>query len=252
VLLTLTLSLCAGGYGAAVGALLPRTVYRFAVRREQPRLAHCPDGHPLPRTPRGWLGPARCAQCVSDGSPGAVYGPRARWLLLTGATVCAALAATVGPRPELAVWLLVAPFGLLLAAVDLRVRRLPDVLTLPLAVATAALLGLASILPGANGSWEDALLGGVVLAGSYLVLFLVHPRGFGFGDVKLALTAGVALGWYGWQALFAGAFLGFLLQAGWGAALIVAGRAGRKTALPFGPFMVLGAALTVLLAGAGI
>lgn len=248
----LALILGAAGYGTAVGALLPRSVYRFAVGREQPRPTRCPSGHPLPGSPGGWLGPARCASCRSEAGTDAAYGPRAGRTALTSALVCTALAAAVGARPELAVWLLIAPFALLLAVVDIRVRRLPDALTLPLAAATAALLGVASILPGAGGSWVRALLGGVVLAGSYFVLFLIHPRGFGFGDVKLALTAGVALGWYGWQAVFAGAFLGFLLHAAWGVTLILAGRAGRKTALPFGPFMVFGALLVVMPAASGV
>ncbi|HEV7627931.1 MAG TPA: A24 family peptidase [Streptomyces sp.] len=262
--MTLTLALCAAGYGVAVGALLPRTVLRLAVPREQRRTVRCPAGHPLPSSWRGWVGPARCARCGSCDSPTdtdnstdnstgtGAHGPGTAGLVSTGAVVCAALAASVGPRPELAVWLLVAPFGLLLAAVDIRVSRLPDVLTLPLAAATLALLGVASTLPGADGSWVRALLGGAVLPGSYFVLFLVHPSGFGFGDVKLALFVGVALGWYGWQTLFAGAFLGFLLHATYGLGLILAGRAGRKTALPFGPFMLLGAALLVMLAGADV
>ncbi|HWM40420.1 MAG TPA: A24 family peptidase [Streptomyces sp.] len=271
MLLTLTLALCAAVYGATVGALVPRAVYRLAVARGQPRPDRCPAGHPLPGSWRGWAGPARCARCEDgeDGEGGArppthahapthtraasdaaSYGPHTLTLVLAGAAVCAALAATLGPRPELAVWLLITPFGLLLAAVDIRVRRLPDVLTLPLAAATAALLGLASNLPGADGSWVRAMLGGVALAGAFFLLFLVHPRGFGFGDVKLALTPGVALGWYGWQPVLAGAFLGFLLFAAYGGVLILAGRAGRKTALPFGPFLLLGAVLGVLPAGA--
>lgn len=277
MLLTLTLALCAASYGAAVGALVPRAAYRFAVARGQSRPDRCPAGHPLPGSWRGWAGPARCVRCAggesstdtyahahADRSKGVTdadadhraaadttaYGPHALPLALSGAAVCAALAATLGPRPELAVWLLITPFGLLLAAVDIRVRRLPDVLTLPLAAVTPALLGLASNLQGADGSWVRALLGEFALAGAFFVLFLVHPRGFGFGDVKLALTPGVALGWYGWQPVLAGAFLGFLLFAAYGAVLILAGRAGRKTALPFGPFLLLGAVLGVLSAGA--
>lgn len=255
--LTSTLVLCAAAYGAAVGALLPRAVYRLAVPRGRPPNGHCPSGHPLPDGPRGWAGPARCARCErggeeSAGPATALHGFRTAPLALTGAAVCASLAATVGPRPESAVWLLVTPFAMLLAAVDVAVRRLPDLLTLPLAAATAALLGAASVLPGAGGSWGRALLGGVVLGTGCFVLFLAHPRGFGFGDVKLALTAGVALGWYGWQPLLVGAFLGFVLHAGFGLGLILAGRAGRKTALPFGPFLLLGTALTVCLAGAAV
>ena len=248
MLLTGTLSVCAAGYGAAAGVLLPRAVHRLAVGPGLPPRTHCPAGHALPPSWRGWAGAARCPRCPPAS---AAYGPGGRFYVVAGALLCAGLAAAVGPRPELAVWLLLAPFGLLLASVDRRVRRLPDVLTLPMAVATAALLGVASLLPGAGGSWVRALLGGAALAGAYFLLFVVHPRGLGFGDVKLALTLGVALGWYGWPPLLAGAFLGFLLLACYGGALMLSGRAGRRTLVPFGPFMVLGAALGLLLGGAG-
>ncbi|NNJ06772.1 prepilin peptidase [Streptomyces sp. PKU-MA01144] len=163
------------------------------------------------------------------------------------ALACAALAAAVGPRPELAVWLMLVPVAVLLALVDRNVHRLPDQLTLPLAAAAAVLLGGAALLPGAGGSWTTALLGGPVLGAAYLVLFLVNPNGMGFGDVKLALSLGVALGWYGWEVLFVGAFAGFLLGAVYGLGLIVLRGAGRDTAIPFGPFMISGTLIGLLL-----
>ncbi|WP_226485915.1 prepilin peptidase [Streptomyces parvulus] len=175
-----------------------------------------------------------------------VYGPRTTPLALLTALVCAALAAATGVRPELAVWLLLAPAGVLLAAVDLKVRRLPDPLTLPLAGAALALLGLAALLPEHAGEWTTALLGALALGAGYLLLFLINPAGMGFGDVKLALTAGAVLGWYGWPTLMLGTFAGFLLGAFYGGALLVARRASRKTAIPFGPFLIAGAFLGVL------
>ncbi|NGO72744.1 prepilin peptidase [Streptomyces sp. SB3404] len=224
------------GYGAAAGASLPRAAYRLSVEPGEPWRSRCPAGHDV----RGWLGAAPCRE--------GARGERARFAAV-GALVCAALAAAVGARPELGVWLLLAPAGLLLAAVDRRVNRLPDVLTLPLAGATAALLGVAALLPGAGGAWVRALLGGAALAGAYGVLFLVSPRAVGFGDVKLALPLGVALGWYGWDVLITGALLGFLLLGGYGGTLLLARRATWGTALAFGPFMVLGALLGVALGG---
>ncbi|MGP3984220.1 prepilin peptidase [Streptomyces sp. KR80] len=179
------------------------------------------------------------------------YGPWSVPTSLGAALACAALAAAAGARPELAVWLLLVPFFVVLTLVDGAVHRLPDVLTLPLLAAAAALLGAAALLPGHAGSWTRALLGGLALGGAYLVLFLVHPSGMGFGDVKLALTLGVVLGWYGWPVLFAGAFAGFLLGALYGMGLVLTRRGDRKTALPFGPFMVFGALLGVLLGGLG-
>ncbi|WP_063749902.1 A24 family peptidase, partial [Streptomyces sp. C] len=167
------------------------------------------------------------------------------------AAVCAALAAAGGPRPEGAVFVALAPVLVLLSLVDLAVHRLPDVLTLPLAAACAALLGAAALLPGAAGSWRLALLGGLALGASYLVLFLINPAGMGLGDVKLALALGVALGWYGWGVWAAGAFLGLLYGAVYGLGLLLSGRAGRDQGFAFGPFMAAGALTGVLLGGFG-
>ncbi|MEV8415472.1 A24 family peptidase [Streptomyces niveus] len=177
---------------------------------------------------------------------GARYAPSLPVVLVT-ALVCGALAAATGPRPELAVWLLLAPFAVLLALVDRNVHRLPDQLTLPLAAASAALLGIAALLPNAGGSWPTALLGGLALGACYFVLFLINPNGMGFGDVKLALSLGVVLGWYGWLLLFVGAFAGFLFGSLYGLGLMALRRANRKSAIPFGPFMIAGALVGVAL-----
>lgn len=256
----LAVVLVAALWGAAAGALLPRAAYRFSAPSGEAWRTACPGGHPV----RGWLGAARCRTCTR--SPAAVeptydattgaeyhqappavpYGPSRVVLAPVTALVCAALAAATGPRPELAVWLLLAPAGVLLAVVDLKVRRLPDPLTLPLAGAALVLLGLAALVPEHAGEWTTALLGALALGAGYLVLFLVNPAGMGFGDVKLALAAGAALGWYGWPTLMLGTFAGFLLGALYGGALLVARRADRKTAIPFGPFLIAGAFLGVL------
>ncbi|SEC69874.1 leader peptidase (prepilin peptidase) / N-methyltransferase [Streptomyces sp. 2131.1] len=212
-------------WGAATGLLVPRAAYRFAVPPGEPWRTDCPAGRPF-------TGPAphRLAPVVT-------------------ALACAALAWATGTRPELAVWLVLAPVGVLLASIDHRVHRLPDMLTLPAAGAAAVLLGLAALLPEHAGSWLSALLGGLVLGGFYLLLFLVNPDGMGLGDVKLALSLGAVLGWYGWAVVFAGGFAGFLFGAGYGLALVVLRRAGRKTGIPFGPFMIAGAFLGVLFGG---
>lgn len=181
-------------------------------------------------------GPSCAARATSPPSPSSSSPPSS-----------AARSPPPPPRPELAVWLLLAPFAVLLALVDRNVHRLPDQLTLPLAAASAVLLGIAAPLPHDGGSWPTALLGGLVLGACYFVLFLINPNGMGFGDVKLALSLGVVLGWYGWLVLFVGAFAGFLLGSLYGLGLMALRRANRKSAIPFGPFMIAGALLGVLL-----
>ncbi|MFF0504708.1 prepilin peptidase [Streptomyces fimicarius] len=251
-------------WGAVTGLLIPRAAYRFAVEPEEPWRTACPAGHPLTGPVRGWLGPARCAPCATPGTPAAPEGDTAAGTAAPGAppgyapgvlaplvtvVACVALAAATGARPELIGWLALAPVAVLLAVVDRRVHRLPDPLTLPLAAAAVLLLGGAALLPGHAGSWTSGLLGGLALGGFYFLLFLINPNGMGFGDVKLALALGVALGWYGWTVLFLGGFAGFLFGAAYGLSLVLLRRAGRRTGIPFGPFMIAGA-LTGLLLGA--
>ncbi|MFI9254874.1 prepilin peptidase [Streptomyces sp. NPDC053069] len=235
-------------WGVLTGALLPRAAYRFAVPSGEPWRDRCPDGHPL----RGWIGRTGCGACGEEGQvQGRGHGQRTEVLpaALATALTCAALAAATGTRPELAVWLLLAPVGVLLAVVDLRVQRLPDPLTLPLAAAALALLGLAALLPEHAGHWLTALYGALALGAGYYALYRINPAGMGFGDVKLAVGMGVVLGWYGWSTVLLGAFAGFLFGALYGGALVVVRRAGRKSAIPFGPFLLAGA-LTGLLIGA--
>lgn len=194
-------------------------------------------------------GPAPAGPASRSRAPGSpVYAPRILAPVVTVA-VCVVLAAATGARPELVGWLALTPVAVLLAVVDRRVHRLPDPLTLPLSGAAVLLLGGAALLPGHAGSWTSGLLGGLTLGGFYLLLFLIHPDGMGFGDVKLALALGVVLGWYGWAVLFVGGFTGFLFGAAYGLGLVLLRRAGRRTGIPFGPFMMAGA-LTGLLLGA--
>ncbi|MFI1013883.1 prepilin peptidase [Streptomyces sp. NPDC020965] len=275
-----TLIAAAALWGTAMGLLVPRAGYRLSVGTDEPWRGTCSAGHPFTGPARGWLGGPRCPSCAATPPAGTAEtppptdaAPPARTeeapsparteepprpapapvtapvtVGITG-LACAVLAAATGPRPELAVWLILAPFAVLLALVDRTVHRLPDRLTLPLAAAAAVLLGAVAPLPDAAGSWPTALLGGLALGAGYFVLFLIHPNGLGFGDVKLALSLGVVLGWYGWGVLLVGAFAGFLFGSVYGVGLMLLGRADRKTAIPFGPFMI-GGALAGLLLGA--
>lgn len=239
---TLFVILVGAVWGAVAGSLLPRAAYRFSVPAGEAWRDVCPAGHPLGGRLGGWLGRARCTGC-------AAYGPSTPLLATATALVCAALAAATDTRPELAVWLLLAPVGVLLAVVDLRVQRLPDALTLPLAAAALALLGLVALSPEHTGDWATALWAALALGAGYFVLFLINPGGMGFGDVKLALGAGAVLGWYGWATVMLGTFAGFLLGALYGGVLVAVRRAGRRTAIPFGPFL-LGGVFVGLLIGA--
>ncbi|MGW1884005.1 prepilin peptidase [Streptomyces sp. NPDC001970] len=243
--------------GPARGWLGPARCASCAVAAPAPATAPAPAPAPVPSAGQAPDAPEDTASesgtteagTTEDTAPEREPVPYRPSLLVPALTalVCAALTAAAGARPEAAVWVLLAPVAVLLALIDRNVHRLPDHLTLPLAGAAAVLLGGAALLPGAAGSWTNALLGGLVLCAAYFVLFLINPNGMGFGDVKLALSLGVALGWYGWGVLFVGAFAGFLLGAAYGLGLVVLRKAGRKSAIPFGPFMISGALIGLLL-----
>jgi len=170
------------------------------------------------------------------------YGAGVPLVATVTALVCAALAAATGTRPELAVWLLLGPVAVLLAVVD----RLPDPLLLPLAGAALALLGVVAFVPEHAGHWPTALLGALAVGGGFFALSRVDLGGPGVGEVKLALGAGAVLGWYGWPTVMLGTFAGFLLAALYGGVRGVARRAGRGTAIPFGPFLLAGTLLGLL------
>jgi leader peptidase (prepilin peptidase)/N-methyltransferase len=140
--------------------------------------------------------------------------------------------------------LTMAGFLVALTLVDLETRLLPNKLTLPAAV-TAVVLGL---LVDASGE-PERLLAGAVAGGFFLVVALAYPRGMGLGDVKLAAVLGLFLGREVAAALLvglaAGAVVGVVVMRRKGVA------EGRKTAIPFGPFLALGA-VAALLAGEGM
>lgn len=152
-----------------------------------------------------------------------------------------------GPAWELPAYLYFAAVTVPLAVIDLRTLRLPNVLTLSAYPIVAALLLLPALAEGSWSSYARAMLAGVIVLALFLVLHLVNPSGMGLGDVKLAGPMGAVLGWVSWQAVFVGVVVGFVLAAGVGLAMLAARRANRKSALPFGPFMLAGAWTAILI-----
>ncbi len=148
-----------------------------------------------------------------------------------------------GPTWHLPAYLYLAAIAVALALIDLDVHRLPDAIVLPSYPVLAVLLLGASALEGDGGAALRAVVGGAGLYLLYLALALARPGGMGFGDVKLAGLLGAALAWHSWAALAAGAFAAFLLGGAVGLALVAVHRAGARTAIPFGPFMLLGSGL---------
>lgn len=92
-----------------------------------------------------------------------------------------------------------------------------------------------------GGSLARAAWGAALLFVFFLLVAMAAPGAMGFGDVKLAGVVGGMTAYLSWGALLTSAFGAFLLGAVTGLVLIAGGRAGRMTAVPFGPFMLVAA-----------
>ena len=184
----------------------------------------------------------RCRDCAA---PIAVRYPVVE---AVNALLFAAVLLRVGVTWPLPAFLYLAAVGLALALIDLDVHRLPSAIILPSYPVVVALLALASWNPGGLSSWDGMLRAGVgalSLLGFYAILAVVRPGGMGMGDVRLAGLLGLALGWLGWGPLAVGAFAAFLLGGTYSVFLLATRRATRRSGIPFGPWMLLGASVGV-------
>jgi leader peptidase (prepilin peptidase) / N-methyltransferase len=239
--LLLVTSLAAAGLVA--GGAQRAVIVRYAVPAGEPPLRYCPAcGRQLLAARQMALAPcARCAAC------GQRTGPPPLTVELTTALLLGALAARVHPGLVLAAACWLALCSVPLAYIDAKVHRLPDILTGSAFAGTAAILLTAA---AAGGTWHvlaRAVLGSIALSGFYLVLAVISPSGMGMGDVKAAAGLASMLAWNGWSVLLGGGFAGFLFAAVYGTVLLISGRATRRQQIPFGPFMIAGAFLAVLL-----
>ena len=168
-------------------------------------------------------------------------------VVLAAAVAAGLLVWRIGARPDLPAFLLLGIAGTALAAIDIATKRLPDPLTYSLYGAGAALLGVAAAVTDGGGvRFGFALIG---LAGLWLlfaVQYVIAPDKIGRGDVKLAGALGLHLGWLGYDAWMLGVLAMFVLAGLVAAALLALRRAGRGSELPYGPFMLAGTLVGVL------
>lgn len=235
-----------GGLGLAVGSFLNVVIYRVPQGMSVVRPPSACPGCRTPIAPRdnipvlSWLllrGRCRtCGSAISARYPAVEVLNAALWLALA--------AWAVGPTgiPALLPLLLVlGSAGVALFFIDLEHHRLPDAIVLPLYPVTLVGLVAAGLI---TGEWPlvPVLIGVsawvTVIGGLW---FVSGGRGMGFGDVKLAPVLGATLGWVGVSAAVVALFAAFALGAIVGLALMAARRANRRSALPFGPFLLVGA-----------
>ncbi|RLP72158.1 prepilin peptidase [Mycetocola manganoxydans] len=141
----------------------------------------------------------------------------------------------------LVAFLWLAGVSVALALIDLDTHKLPNAIVLPSYVVGGVLLAAAGILNGDVDALVRAGIGMGAMWFAYFLMAMLYPGGMGFGDVKLAGVLGIYLGFVGWGALLVGAFAAFFFGGIYAIALVILKKAGRKSGIPFGPWMLVGA-----------
>jgi leader peptidase (prepilin peptidase)/N-methyltransferase len=151
-----------------------------------------------------------------------------------------------GLAPVLPAFLAMGTTVVILSAIDLEHRRIPNRVLAPASILACLLLVGAAVISSDYRSLGNGALGALLYGLPLLAIALFAPGGMGGGDVKLALYLGAHLGWLSLPHVAVGAFLAFLMGGTVGLGLLVARRKGRKDLIPFGPFMAAGALVATL------
>lgn len=190
--------------------------------------------------------------------------PMLSWLLLGGGChACGTRISAIYPLTELACGVLFAAAALLFAdvgaalllapvlavlvaisVIDIRTKRIPNRIVYPSFAAAAVFVAVADGV-GSELDVVRAGIGALAYGAGLLIVAMISPRGMGMGDVKLAGLIGLACGSLGLRFVGVAAGVGILL-GGMGAIGALLAGAGRKSALPFGPFLAAGAVVAVL------
>jgi leader peptidase (prepilin peptidase)/N-methyltransferase len=238
--------------GLVLGGELEILVERLGARRRFDRpWWRCPScGHPR----SGWgLVPAARALVWRPGCPSCgastPYAWRPAVMAVVSALVLGGFAARIGADAALAPFAVLGLSLVAISAIDLERQIIPNRLVYPTLAALVVLFVVASAVDDRWDALAWAAVAGAVAFASFLAVHLAVPRGMGFGDVRLAGVLGLATGWLGYGRAFVGFLAAFVLGALIGIVAIVVTGAGRKTRIPFGPFLAAGAVVTVLWGG---
>lgn len=243
-----------GILGLIIGSFLNVVAYRLPVGISLLRESRCPaceaPVRPWQNVPvLSWVAlRGRCAHCNAPISWRYPVVELATGLLFAAIAVLLPWA----PLPlgagvvVLVAFLWFAASTIALALIDLDTHRLPNAIVLPGYAVGITLLTVACLLGADWWAVARAGIGMAALFGVYGLLWLVRPGAMGAGDVKLAGLVGLHLGWLGWGPLAVGAVAAFVLGGLFGIGLLVSRRAGRKSAIAFGPWIIVGAWTGVL------
>jgi leader peptidase (prepilin peptidase)/N-methyltransferase len=251
----------AGVFGLMVGSFLNVVIYRVPIGKSivYPASAcpNCGSGiHAYDNVPvLSWLalrGKCRnCSEPISARYPLVELGTGLLFFVvaLPLANQLAAIQPTVDMIASglvLVAYLYLAAISVALTFIDIEHHRLPNAIVMPAYAVGAALLGTAGLLTGDYTSLLRALIGAGALGLGYFLISILWKGGMGMGDVKLAGVLGLFLGWSGWGSLITGSLLAFVLGGVFGVVLILLHKSTRKSGIPFGPWMLLGAWVGVL------
>lgn len=230
-------ALVAGGVGALSGAFVPQLIARLPepTPEPEPSLTPAPDeaaySRPVDEPKEPYVEVAA--------------RPGLRWkTALASGAAAALIGGRVGWHPALLFLLYLVPVCVALSVVDWRTRYLPTRLIAPSYVVVGVLVVLASAL---TSDWSALELSVVGWISSFLFFALIWllPGGMAYGDVRLAGVLGMALGWLGIPQLVLGLYTGFVLGGVVGLALNGL-KVFHHRHSPFGPHMVVGALLGVV------
>jgi leader peptidase (prepilin peptidase)/N-methyltransferase len=150
-------------------------------------------------------------------------------------------------HPAVIIALVAASIGCaLLVVIDLAAHRLPDKPVASTAAAMIVALGVAAATGIGWAPFGRAVLAAAVLAAAYFTLAFITPAGLGLGDVKFAAVIGLLLGWFGWSHVAVGTLLAFLINGFVALIVLLRRRKVKDSEVPFGPSMVLGAVLALV------
>ena len=244
--MNLALAVGCGLAGLGVGSFLSLLVLRVPGKEPVVGVAsHCPAcgagvAHRDLVPVVSWLVlRGRCRSCAA--------GISARYPLLelACAALFAATAVRFGPSFVLPAYLVLGAALIALSAIDIEHRLLPSKIIFPTGYAVAVLLGLAALAEAEPRRIAWAAVGA---AGSFALFFLLHfvsPNGMAYGDVRLSLVLGMAVGWLGLGLVPLFLFVAFLTSALVGVVYALLSGKGLKAAIPFGPFLALAAEVAV-------
>lgn len=181
----------------------------------------------------------RCRHC------GAKIGVEPIVVELANATLFVLFALELGADAAVPAFCILAAALVALVWIDLREFRLPREITYTAFVLGAVALVIAALVNDEPERIWQAFLGAGIALAIMGTIYLASRGGMGDGDVRLAPLLGLYLGYLNPGIVPVGLFIGFLLGAVVGVAMMAVGKGGRKTALPFGPFLAVGTVIAV-------